>query len=516
MYNNKEYKNIYYYYTNTMGIPSYFSYIIKNYSNIIRNIEYFINNKVAFDSLYMDCNSVIYDTAHLLEKEHPEINKEDFEDILIKTVIKKIEEYIYFIKPKKTVYIAFDGVAPLGKMEQQKKRRYISLFSSKLPLPENKVSKFNTVLITPGTKFMDKFSDIIEKHFFNKSSKFGVEKLILSSPNEGGEGEHKIFRYFKNNSNSVKNDIVALYGLDSDLIMLSLLHLYRVKNIYIFREAPEFIKSAIPINKYKDSELYFLDMLQLRSKIVKEMDETGDINRINDYVLISFFLGNDFLPGLLALNIRENGILILLDAYKKRIVKKGDYIIKNWDIDWKSLYDMLEEISKKEEEIIKNEYISRNKLEKIYKKKSDEEKIRNIGIIKREKELYMNPLEKGWEERYKRILEYQEGEEERYKNKILSVWKYYKLEKDEDKEKVKSVLIKWIIEKEYKEDNKDDYKEEYKEENEKEYKKRYILPNETLLMIGEKEKEEVEYEIEYINKRYIWEGDLKYKKLSLL
>ena len=44
-----------------MGIPSYFSYIIKNYSNIIRNIQHHKNNGTMFDSLFMDCNSIIYD-----------------------------------------------------------------------------------------------------------------------------------------------------------------------------------------------------------------------------------------------------------------------------------------------------------------------------------------------------------------------------------------------------------------------------------------------------------------------
>ena len=48
--------------TYKMGIPSYFSYIIKNYANIIRSLQSFPPG--SFDHLYMDCNSIIYDSYH--------------------------------------------------------------------------------------------------------------------------------------------------------------------------------------------------------------------------------------------------------------------------------------------------------------------------------------------------------------------------------------------------------------------------------------------------------------------
>ena len=47
-----------------MGIPSYFSYIVKNHSNIIRKLS---SNTIHVDNLYLDCNSIIYDIVHNID-----------------------------------------------------------------------------------------------------------------------------------------------------------------------------------------------------------------------------------------------------------------------------------------------------------------------------------------------------------------------------------------------------------------------------------------------------------------
>ena len=66
-----------------MGIPSYYSYIIKNYSNIIGKLE----NSVKQEHLFMDCNSIIYDCYYELE----EIYKRNPFDI--STIEKKLINY---------------------------------------------------------------------------------------------------------------------------------------------------------------------------------------------------------------------------------------------------------------------------------------------------------------------------------------------------------------------------------------------------------------------------------------
>ena len=106
-----------------MGIHRYFSHIVQKYPSMIKRIHQI----PQVDRLYLDCNSIIYDSYYLMNKEIPShFNESD----LIQNVILKIKEYIQKIQPKKYIFIAFDGVAPLAKMQQQRTRRFKSAYES--------------------------------------------------------------------------------------------------------------------------------------------------------------------------------------------------------------------------------------------------------------------------------------------------------------------------------------------------------------------------------------------------
>ena len=165
-----------------MGIPSYFSFIIKNYKNIIKKREQI----PQIDHLCMDCNSIIYDSFYDIEAQY---NKTAFdlstiEMKIIESVIERIENLITEISPEKTVFITFDGVAPFAKMNQQRKRRYKSSFMTKIPelaqtIPSDSDKKiWNTTYITPGTQFMELLSKTIYQHF----TQFRIEDAQSATP----------------------------------------------------------------------------------------------------------------------------------------------------------------------------------------------------------------------------------------------------------------------------------------------------------------------------------------------
>lgn len=399
-----------------MGIPSYFSHIIKNYSNIIRTLGYFVNsNTFRFQHLYMDCNSIVYDAVHFFEKQKRDgtiDTSKDFESLIIDKVIDNIDNYVRLINPTTTIYIAFDGVAPFAKMDQQRTRRHKTLFLSKVDFGKDKAgSCWNTSAITPGTDFMNKLNSQVYYKFRNSETKYKVKNVIVSGSDKCGEGEHKLFQHIRDND--FKNDQVAVYGLDSDLIMLSIFHLKYCKNVHIFREAPEFLKSSIPIDMAsKETDPHFLDIFHLSSCISAEMAcKFADLHRTVDYIFLCFFLGNDFLPHFPAMNIRTHGINALLDIYRNYIGSHSDrYFVSktSGNIQWRNVGIFISQVAKREHEFLTNEYFVRAKSDRrTFAENTPEEKedaFNSAPIMYRAAEKYICPDEPYWESRYYKSL----------------------------------------------------------------------------------------------------------------
>jgi 5'-3' exonuclease len=424
-----------------MGIPSYFSHIIKNYRSILKSLTSIAGQDLGH--LYMDCNSIIYDAFYGMEKTEGFLNLTDveIEDNLINIVCDEIERYILLLNPIKTVFIAFDGVAPFAKMKQQRTRRYKSEFMSKLNGTQGEIKKWSTSAITPGTTFMEKLSKRIYFKFNHSEVKYKTRKVIVSTSEECGEGEHKIFKYIRTQV-EIENDSAAVYGLDSDLIMLSIFHCKLFRNMYVFREAPEFIKSSLPEELFnKTNEPYFLDIPLLKNSILTTMDcKYSDPQRIYDYVFFCFFLGNDFLPHFPSLNIRTNGIQVLIDAYKTHIGNYSDRFLigRDGDIMWKTVSIFVSKLAKYEHERILGEYdLKKRWLTKKWSMVTPDDKqflITSVPVIYRAEENYICPEEKFWENRYYKSLFNEDKSEiitkicNNYLEGLEWVFKYYTTE----------------------------------------------------------------------------------------
>ena len=414
-----------------MGIPAYFSHIIKNYPKIIQRFQ----KKSTVNHLYLDSNSIVYDAMRSIEYSG---NNDDYERKLINAVCKKIETYIQQISPSHLLFIAFDGVAPVAKLDQQKNRRYKSWFTNQYDKTDNPV--WNSTAITPGTDFMNKLNLQVRYHF-RKPSSYNVKKIIISGSDFPGEGEHKIFEYIRENTKELENMKTVIYGLDADLIMLTINHLQYCKNMYLFRETPDFIKS---IDKSLDPNLmYVIDIPEFKNNLVyylnNDKEPTTEIerNRVFDYIFMCFLLGNDFLPHFPALNIRTGGMDVILETYRNVLGNSNKNIISDGKIVWKNLRLLIGDLSKHEHTYIENDYHLRNKQEKrpvrIEENMSKFDKeLLHAPSKERQVEKYINPRDRFWETRYYDMLFDVDINDELRKNISLNyleglewTWKYY-------------------------------------------------------------------------------------------
>ena len=157
---------------------------------------------------------------------------------------------------------------------------------------------------------MNLLSDAINKKITTEHKYKYIKSIYLT--HENGEGEYKIFKYmYDNKLNNNLNKINVIYGLDADLIMLSLIS---NTNIYLLREPMflELVNKEDPFlfvnikNLKKNIELYYKNYFPVDTKYL-----------INYYVFLCFLLGNDFIPHLSFLNFKTNGLETLLLYYKK-------------------------------------------------------------------------------------------------------------------------------------------------------------------------------------------------------
>jgi 5'-3' exonuclease len=446
-----------------MGIPSYFSYIVRQHRKIIRP---FTKKTEKIDNLYLDCNSIIYDAVHNDEGIKDVKTNVMNEEKLIYAVCEKIAAYIRLIEPTQRVFIAFDGIAPIAKMNQQRNRRYMSLLlddqnqAQKTTTGEEKKKKaWNTSAITPGTEFMHQLNEQINRFFSNKAKEYGLEEIIISTAAEAGEGEHKIYEYIRENAEYHKGTKTVIYGLDADLIMLTLTHLHISNELYLFRETPHFIQH---IDKTLNPNDYYLMDINVLGDIIsadlsginadlsginadlsginadlsaEEFEQNTDDgittmtkkvfkrnnNKIFDYIFMCFFLGNDFMPHFPALNIRTNGINYLLNAYKFVFAQNGSMAAAITDkngtvILWKNVRKWIDHLSKNEINYLQGEYKKRDKQNKIAKRFNEKaeaaaaaagaeaEEYLTLPLRERSIEKYINPFEQGWEARYYKTL----------------------------------------------------------------------------------------------------------------
>jgi 5'-3' exoribonuclease 1 len=300
-----------------MGIKHFYSWFRKH-EELKKSISSTPPGEV--DHLLIDMNGVIHEAAQRVYKYGKyaptkstiiiprrrlkgknQINKQQAHPTsssLVDCVKDEVNRIIKFSNPRKTVFLGIDGVAPKSKQNQQRQRRFRAAKErEKKENDSNSENSFDSTSITAGTEFMwDLSQKLYSTDWICSSNKLSITFSDDSIP---GEGEHKLVEWIRDCKDEEGTYCVA--GMDADLILLCCA--LKKLNIYIMREDEQ-------------RNFDYIDINQVRQDLPVNVD---------DLIIWSCFIGNDFLPPIPSLEIKESGFEIgaldfLFKEYRRPLI----------------------------------------------------------------------------------------------------------------------------------------------------------------------------------------------------
>lgn len=317
-----------------MGIPGFFKWIRNNYRQSVSNT---LPNKVS--SLALDLNGLIHTAAQQIyaygayedNKERQvviqKMTEEKLKFQLEEMVTNLIMNLLNKVNPQDCLIIAVDGLINCAKIQQQRIRRFRSAMSTKMPHlirpdPNNpSVLKliFDSNSITPGTELMFSLDLHITNWILSNRDKLpGL--VIYGSHLSLGEGEQTIVDLYRQGK-VPGNQAHVIYGLDADLILLSLT--LKSLDIYLMRDISpsEFTKhNVLDVKSFK---LALHQYLANDSRFI-------NTDVINDFILMMTLIGNDFIPHQSSMKDPIAALDVLVNAYKQLPTR----LTRNGKVDW--------------------------------------------------------------------------------------------------------------------------------------------------------------------------------------
>uniref|UniRef100_A0A665UM07 5'-3' exoribonuclease n=1 Tax=Echeneis naucrates TaxID=173247 RepID=A0A665UM07_ECHNA len=355
-----------------MGVPAFFRWLSRKYPSIIvhcveekgrecNGVRIPVDttkpnpNEVEFDNLYLDMNGIIHPCTHPEDKPAPKN-----EDEMMVAIFEYIDRLFNIVRPRRVLYMAIDGVAPRAKMNQQRSRRFraskegVELTEEKSRMREEIISRggylppeeikerFDSNCITPGTEFMDNLAHCLRYYVADRLSNdpgWRNVTVFLSDASVPGEGEHKIMDFIRRQR-----------------ALISVFSIYCQGTAREKQGQHDEFADTMPV---AEQEFIFIRLCVLREYLARELTMaslpfTFDFERsVDDWVFMCFFVGNDFLPHLPSLEIREGAIDRLVNIYKDVVHKTGGYLTQNGYVNLERVEMIMQAVGVAEDNIFK-------------------------------------------------------------------------------------------------------------------------------------------------------------------
>lgn len=373
-------------------------------------------NGEEFDNLYLDMNGIVHPCSHPEDRPAPKTEADmmvaifEYTDRVVGMVRPRKLLYLAVdgVAPRAKMNQQRSRrfrAAKEAKEKDDDQAEFLKLMNAQkvkkgeeiTTLDEVVTKTWDSNVITPGTPFMHLLAESLQywcAYKFTTDPAWRNMKVIISDASVPGEGEHKIMNFVRSQRAMPTHDPNTrhvIYGLDADLIMLGLAthepH-FRVLREDVFYDSGkdktcercgrkghiqancEFPDTTEKLTEEQAKEEWqqaehppkpfiWLHVNVLREYLAVEMESPRrtfdyDLERaLDDWVFMCFFVGNDFLPHLPSLEIRDQGIDTLIGIWRDLVPQMTDYVTKDGYPDMKRVQQILQALASKEAEIFR-------------------------------------------------------------------------------------------------------------------------------------------------------------------
>lgn len=178
-----------------MGVPLLLTWLRRRFADCFLPADSAVTDYIrqSTDNLYIDLNSFLYQAATIItatHRSHRFSSVDEVEDVVLRKLFDLLDDLVLnLVQPKALVYIAVDGVSPLGKMSQQRARRRRggarktpsasapSSFHHHHEPSGNMGDLWDGNCISVGTRFMAKVTEALHFYAVSRAERINTKRL---------------------------------------------------------------------------------------------------------------------------------------------------------------------------------------------------------------------------------------------------------------------------------------------------------------------------------------------------